>query len=223
MDLQRKAGGHSLLVSLCSYALMLLCTYAPARASKKRAFTLVEILIALAILAMIVASTFTIFRSASKSWQKGEIRSERYHNARTAIGRMSMEISQAVINNNSLCEFIGEKDSVNFISFVSKESGIFELAEIGYWLSKDKKLLMRNDDYEPDYDFSTYDDSDTLSDNVSELEFLYYDGLIWLDTWHSDKTLDINLPKAVKIRIKVDDKRSKEGETFEVIARLKTA
>jgi prepilin-type N-terminal cleavage/methylation domain-containing protein len=189
----------------------------------KRAFTLVEVLIALAILAMIVVSTFTIFRSASKSWQKGETRSERYQNARNAIYRISTEISQAVINSNPLCKFTGEKNRVSFISFVSTESGVFELSELEFWLDGAGRLLMRNDDVDPDYDFATYDHSDVLSENVSELEFSYFDGAVWTETWNSDQALGVGLPKAVKVKIKVEDKKSKEGEIFGVIARLKTA
>jgi len=191
--------------------------------SKPRGFTLVEILIALAIMAMIVASTFTIFRSASKSWQKGETRSQRYQNARNAVSRISAEISQAVINSNALCKFTGDKNKIGFISFVSTDSGVFELSEVEYWLDDAKRLLMRDDDVEPDYDFGTYDNSDILSDNISQLEFLYFDGLTWLDAWNSDEASGISLPKAVKIKIRVEDKKAKEGETFEVIARLRTA
>lgn len=193
-------------------------------------FTLVEILIALAILAMIVASTFTIFRSSSSSWQKGERRSERYHNARVAIGKMSMEISHAVIAGGANSKFIGEKKTVRFISFVSASSGVFELAEIGYWLDKKNCALMRNEDIDPDYDFSTQDSSDILADNISELEFSYYNGSIWSDTWDSDSSgkeqekdnYEKALPEAVKIKIEIEDKQNKEGETFEVITRLKT-
>jgi general secretion pathway protein J len=186
-------------------------------------FTLVEVLIALAILAMVVASTFTIFRSASKSWQKGETRSERYQNARSAISRINSEISQAVINSNPLCKFTGDKNKVSFVSFVSAESGVFELSEVEFWLDEAKRLLMRNDDLDPDYDFATYDHSDVLSENVSELEFSYFDGAVWTDTWKSDPASAVGLPKAVKVKIKVGDKKAKEGEIFEVIARLKTA
>ncbi|PIP68014.1 MAG: hypothetical protein CO035_07960 [Candidatus Omnitrophica bacterium CG_4_9_14_0_2_um_filter_42_8] len=188
-----------------------------------KGFTLVEILIALAIMAMIVASTFTIFRSASKSWQKGETRSQRYQNARNAVSRISAEISQAVINSNELSKFTGDKNKISFISFVSTDSGIFELSEVEYWLDGAKRLLMRNDDIEPDYDSGTYDHSDILSDNISELEFSYFDGSIWLDAWNSDEATGIGLPKAVKIKIRVEDKKAREGETFEVIARLRTA
>lgn len=202
---------------------------------RQKGFTLVEILIALAILAMIVASTFTIFRSSSTSWQKGQTRSERYHNARVAVGRISKEISQAVISENSLSRFIGEKKEVSFISFVSTAAEVFELAEIEYWLDRDQKLLMRNEDVEPDYDFSTQEHSDILADNISELEFSYYDGLDWKDTWDSDLAGDDEegdagqtetqgiLPKAVRIRIKVEDKKGKESEGFEVVTRLKTS
>lgn len=185
----------------------------------KYGFTLVEILISLAILTMIVASTFTIFRSSSKSWQKGEARSERYHNARAAMGKMSMELSQAVMREDGLCKFIGEKDEVAFISFVSSSSGVFESAEIEYWLDGDRNLLLRNEDTEPDYDFSTQDKSDILADNISILEFSYYDGLYWNDSWDSD----LALPKAVKIKIKLEDKRGKESEEFEVVTHLKTS
>ncbi len=191
--------------------------------AESRGFTLVEVLISLAILAMIVASTFTIFRSASKSWQKGEARSERYQNARSAISRISAEISQAVINANSLCKFTGDKNRVSFVSFVSTGSGVFELSEVEYWLDSAKRLLMRNDEIDPDYDFTTYGHSDVLSDNISELEFSYFDGLVWQDAWNSDQASGIGLPKAVNIKIRIEDKKAKEGETFEVIARLKTA
>lgn len=198
---------------------------------RETGFTLVEILIALAILAMIVASTFTIFRSSSSSWQKGEARSERYHNARVALGRMSTEISQAVMSEEETSGFIGKKDEISFISFTSTAEGIFELTEVKYWLDPKERVLMRNEDSDPDYDFQTEDHSDILADNISELVFLYNDGADWKESWDSgvlvekeDSTQEkVGLPKAVKIRIKVEDKRGKESETFEVVTRLKTA
>ncbi|MCX5692897.1 MAG: prepilin-type N-terminal cleavage/methylation domain-containing protein [Candidatus Omnitrophica bacterium] len=199
------------------------CPGVPTKAVLYKGFTLVEILISLAILAMIVTSTFTIFRSASKSWQKGETRSERYQNARSAISRISSETSQAVINSSPLCKFTGDKNKVSFVSFVSTGPGVFELSEVEYWLDGAKRLLMRNDEIDPDYDFTTYGHSDILSENISELEFSYFDGLIWLDTWNSDQASGVGLPKAVKIKIRVEDKKAKEGEIFEVIARLRTA
>ncbi len=196
----------------------------------RRGFTLVEILIALAILAMIVASTFTIFRSSSISWQKGEERSQRYHTARVAMGRMEIEISQAVISENSLCRFNGGASEIKFVSFVSTAEGVFELAEIGYWLDEDEKLLMRNEDIDPDYDFLTQDHSDILADNISELEFSYYDGALWSSEWDSEDEAEETseqetgvLPKAVKIKIKIERRKGKEGEIFEIVTHLKTA
>ncbi len=204
---------------------------------RKKGFTLVEILIALAILAVIVTSTFVIFRSSAKSWQKGEKRSERYHNARIAIGKMSTEISQAVVSEDKLSKFIGDNEEVGFVSFVSTAEGIFELVEIEYWLEENGRFLMRNEDIDPDFDFSTQDNSDILAENIVLLEFSYYDGLTWSDTWNlnedeedteeeGEEELEIDesvLPKAVKIKIKVEDKSGKESEIFEVVTHLKTA
>ena len=204
---------------------------------REKGFTLVEILIALAILAVIVTSTFVIFRSSSNSWQKGEKRSERYHNARVAIGKMSTEISQAVVNENKLSKFIGNNEEVGFVSFVSTAEGIFELVEIEYWLDKDGRFLMRNEDIDPDFDFSTQDNSDILAENITLLEFSYYDGSTWSEAWNiseieegaegeteEEQEIDEStLPKAVRIKIKVEDKSGKESEIFEVVTHLKTA
>jgi type II secretion system protein J len=196
-----------------------------------KGFTLVEILISLAILAMIVTSTFTIFRSSTKSWQKGEERSERYHTARVAVGKMAQEISQAVINENMLCRFNGTQSEIKFVSFVSTHGGVFELAEIEYWLDKNQCLLMRNEDIDPDYDFLTQDHTDILADNIPELEFLYYNGRAWVNAWDSEAVAKESgakegwgiMPKAVKIKIKVGGKIGKESETFEIVTHLKTA
>jgi len=186
-------------------------------------FTIVEILIALAIFTMIVTSTFTIFRSASKSWQRGEERSEKYNTARVAIGKMKQEISQAIINNN-LCRFIGTPSEISFISFITTADNIFEMAEIRYRLDQTSHSLIRNEQLNPDYDFMTQDRSDILADNIDVLKFLYFDGTSWRDTWDSSliENEDTNLPRAVKIHIEVTGKRDKKGEVFESIAYLKT-
>jgi len=191
--------------------------------NKNKGFTLVEILIALAILAMIVLSTFTIFKSSSQSWQKGESRSERYHNARTAVYKLSREISNAVIREGKSDKFIGSKDEIKFISYIAASDGSFELAEVGYWFDSISSFLMRMEDLKPDYDLSTQDSNDILASNISEIEFAYYDGISWLESWNSALTESPMLPKAVRITIEVADKSGKEKEKFEVISRLKTA
>jgi len=137
------------------------------------------------------------------------------------------------MDESGLGRFIGEKDEVGFISFVSTDDEVFELAEIRYWLDKDQRLLMRNQDTEPDYDFSTHDYSDILAEDISELGFSYYDGLNWNDSWDSDSTVAGEgtglgetwglLPKAIKIKIKVEDRKGRESEDFEVVTRLRTS
>lgn len=169
----------------------------------------------MAILAVIIVSTFTIFKSASSSWMKGETRAERYQNARIAIERINREISQAVILKTSQPTFLGERDKIGFVAFISSGSGIFELAEISYWLDNKKGILMRSIDLEPDYNLSSVDSIDPLAENIKSIDFSYFDGQTWKTSWTD------SFPKAVKVHLRVEDPKSKEGEDFEIIARPK--
>ena len=55
---------------------------------RSSAFTLIEILVAMAILVIVIGSTLAIFRASATSWQKGEMRAQRYQAARFILERI---------------------------------------------------------------------------------------------------------------------------------------
>jgi prepilin-type N-terminal cleavage/methylation domain-containing protein len=69
------------------------------RTSYPKGFTLVELLVAVTILAIIMAAFFTIFKGGTAAWQKGEVRTELVQNGRIALDRMASEIRCALLKD----------------------------------------------------------------------------------------------------------------------------
>lgn len=64
--------------------------------SKRAGVTLVELLVAVALLSLIMVAFFTIFKGGTSAWRKGDIRTELVQNGRIALDRMASEIRCAL-------------------------------------------------------------------------------------------------------------------------------
>jgi len=64
--------------------------------NRERGVTLVELLVAVALLSLIMVAFFTIFKGGTAAWKKGDIRTELVQNGRIALDRMASEIRQAL-------------------------------------------------------------------------------------------------------------------------------
>src|SRR5262245_4552515 len=71
---------------------------------KQRGFTLAEVLIAVAILAMIGVLTYGTFARAMEAREQAGRITERYHEIRQAMQRMSREISMAYLSEHKNCQ-----------------------------------------------------------------------------------------------------------------------
>ncbi len=194
------------------------------RVAKRNAFTLIEILIALSILVIVVVSSYTVLRGIADSWLKGEARTERYKNARVILEIMSREISQAMVNlQPAYC--LGQGDKVFFVYPVGRSEDKSDLVEVGYWLRTTDNALVRHYQANPDYNFQTADSIDEIGENISQVEFKYYDGLSWKESWDSrlEGAGSNQLPKAIKVRLALTDEKGIQGETFETIIHLATS
>ncbi|MFV1950941.1 MAG: type II secretion system protein GspJ [Nitrospinota bacterium] len=128
-------------------------------------FTIIEILLALSIMAIVVSIMFSLYYASTGIIEEGRSKSDIYQTARLSLDRMSNEISSTFYSENSGSEdilstpdekperiiFIGEDiqdgeyslDRLNFISaiyrWIRKDAPETELCEIGYYLSQEYK------------------------------------------------------------------------------------
>lgn len=195
----------------------------------KKGVTLMELLVVLALLSIVSLSLFTIFRTATESYSKGDARTQAYQNARAALEQISREIQGALINSNAIVPGTGA-DSPSFYGFSEgstnysansggaeiffitslKGAGDMDICEVGYWLDTNDWTLMRH--YEvtdktnlPPLDFSigTNYCSAELALHIVDLDFsyMYWDGASWAETneWDSTDNLVTNYYKDVTI------------------------
>lgn len=177
--------------------------------STKKGFTLTEVLVAVAILAIAVAAIYTSFKGGLTSWTKGTERMERYQIARVALDMISREISAAIIYTNNEF-FYGISNYVNFVAPVREADDVSDLCTIRYYLSNYNGglYLYRRRQASVDDDIETIGgDAYPLAGPVisTGLVLEYYDGVDaeWQTDWDSQTggSEQGRLPEAVKITI----------------------
>ena len=172
---------------------------------------------------MVIGSTLAIFRASATSWRKGEIRTVRYQQARFILERMSREISSIIPTSLAGPYCLGMPGKFYFIS--SGADNPASLIEVGYWVDEEAQELMRSYQLSPDYDFSTYDLEEALSENISAINFRYWTGGSWRENWDSRPQAEQGgiLPKAVKISFDVQDEKSAQTESFITVVTIASA
>jgi len=234
-------------------------TRLPAVAGTTRhAFTLVEITIVMAILAIFIISLFTVFRTSLDARKKSEVRLEIYQNARAILDMMSREIQTAIFDpakgihsegyeTGSGIKTGSQKDEFFFVGVVDN-SGDMDMAEIGYWLDGQNRVMrhidVANDASTPPLDFLfTSGSDDELGYNVTDLQFTFHyrssSAGAWTETananWDSSSNSITNydaggnlknpdgLPSGVEVQLTVEDSTGQEEKTFSTIISLPEA
>jgi len=194
-----------------------------------KGFTLLEVIIASAILSMIFITTLSL----NKIFQDGQDRVEKleqvYQMARISIEKLTDDINMAfIVSNNALLgktkdgsqietAFIGDDkgtyDTLDFNTFSHwrmfrgiKES---DQAEVGYYVERDPEdsenyRLLRRENPILDNDVTKDGDVLPLAEHVKSFELSYYDNKSqeWTRNWNSKEVDQKNtLPKAVKIEL----------------------
>ncbi len=196
---------------------------------KDSGFTLMEVMIAAAILAVIMSIVYGTFSGSIKTMEIGEERGEAYRTARLILNRIAQEISCSYLPPEQdlpdiTYAFIGEdgeeeglpRDTLHFISTSPPVWGpVRGLKEVGYFITPDPQtgepiLMMRED--------TTIDDrSDEggrrypLGKRITGLDFTYYDarGREW-ERWDStSRVFEGRLPTVVKISLVFMDEGGK--------------
>ncbi len=109
------------------------------------AFTILELLVAATILAIIAGLLLSMFSQSSDAWLASQENVERQRSARVALELISRDLSQALISTSSpAIDFFGRSNDIYFITTAPSQPGqISDMEEIGYRLDINNGKLYR--------------------------------------------------------------------------------
>jgi len=204
------------------------------RTSHSRGFTLIEVLLALAILAAVLGVVYASFFNAEESIRRAETVRDDTDLARGLISRLSADIENTYVKGSANVigftgakeepELDGEKRRLDSLSLTTltnwrrpgtKES---ELWEVGYRFQEKtggdvNRVLLRREKREltEDVPFAEGGTEYELTDRVRQLRLRYYDGAAWKDDWKWKEKA--SLPSRVEVLFVLDDGRMYITET----------
>jgi general secretion pathway protein J len=201
-------------------------------------FTLIEIMVAVAIGSIILIMAYASYRSIFDSIKRSTGLSEFYENVNLAILSIDRDLSNAYYTrNNKNISFICETDSggsrlnfvtinhndYNFIGTPNTPVRVSDIKEVGYYLRADKHtmglsyLIKREKFNYWEEDPLSGGEENILLPNVVSLKFEFNRGNDWDSNW--DSRQNNNFPKAVRTTLVVKNYQAQE-ETFEFVSLL---
>jgi type II secretion system protein J len=201
------------------------------RSSKANGFTLIEVLLALAILALVVMGIYQSFSNAGQNIQQAEEVRDETDTARTLLSRLTADLNNAYVNgtmSGTPTFFYGKKvededtkkryDEVSFTTLTNwrrPNTAETELWELGYSFQdrpeEKKHVLMRREKRELSKDVPPREGGVEyeLTDQVQGMQIRYSnDGTNWSDDWPMGQSL----PRAVEIVLTFADGRVYETQ-----------
>jgi len=200
-----------------------------------KGFTIVEILIALAIGAIVMTALYWAYTAVVGSMGNCRQVSDTYQTARVVLSNIRREISgtyQPLFAEDQLL-FEGkdewsrglENDSLNLVSTTcqrgAEEEVGYDSFELGYYLGEGEDrgyLKMRRLPFYNLEEPFTEGEELTLAENVRSLDFKYFDGEEWKEEWNPDE--EDYLPLAVRITIGLGEKDDPNPRRFSTTAYL---
>jgi len=176
----------------------------------------------MAILVTVTTSAMLIFRGITRAWRTGELRTERYQQARLLLDLFGRELSSSIVSARyplvgtkpSDTSHIQEGSVLDELFFVGTLPGRTGHVERGYWVSAEGELMC-HDDEPADGDYTT-GASEICGRDVTEFEIAYFNGSEWLDHWDARAGAEQagQLPKAVHIVLSIGRQTPERFETI---------
>jgi general secretion pathway protein J len=198
-------------------------------AHSKAGMTLIEIMAAMAILAIVASLLYSAFVQTSRTKQRIEGELDRYHEIYSAIDRIAQELSMAYTSahrnpNEVLRTMIsgfvaketGSNSRVDFTSFshrrLYRNAHESDQNELSFFVANDpkdtaKRVLARREQRRVDDDFTKGGQSQILIEDIKKFELSFFDPLTseWAGNWDTTQTAmqPNRLPMQAKILITV--------------------
>jgi general secretion pathway protein J len=192
---------------------------------RRDGLTLVEVLIALGVLAMIGVLLYGAFDSMSHAKKAESIRGDRARQGRAAVLRMTREIQSAFLSMHNpanpalqtrVVAFVGQNaqpfDRLDFQAFahtrIEANSHESDQAEVGYFVASDpdvegKMDLVRREQTPADMDAKKGGIVSVLCEDVESFDVRYLDPMTsqWIEAWDTMQALGQQSRLPLEIRI----------------------
>jgi len=201
-------------------------------------FTLIEIMLAVSILAMVIATIFTSFRIGINAWEKGESKIEAFQTKRAVNALIFREIKSAypytitpgeLDTHSKYNAFFGESDSLKFVSYASTTGRSTGLSLIEIWSEKNEGLflgereaLVSNLSDLNDIDLRDEDTAEVVCSEIKKISFRYFERNKnseegeWLNSW-DPKDKKERLPLFIEVLLTYTDDNDEESEELLMI------
>ena len=203
---------------------------------RRRGFTLIEVMVSVAILAMMSTLVWSSFKQTSLTKKNVESQALRYRTVRLALDRMAKELTMAFLSQNEdtsqperRTRFVGKQQgTVHNLAFsyfghqrLYEDAPEGDTAMVMYFSEPDREKrgttnLMRRESRRLGYlkPEELSGETDVMCDDVVQLKLTYYDSRDkqWREEWNTtsaDGQPD-RLPSKVKIVLTVHDERGQE-------------
>jgi type II secretion system protein J len=206
-----------------------------------QAFTLIELVISSALMAMILAAAYVCLRAGLASQDLVDAHQEVFQSARVAMALLTADLRGACVLSKKF-EFVGmhrmlgdtRSDNVDFAThnYTPRHPRESDWCEVSYFLDKEsqsgKLSLWRRRDPTPDDDPFSGGVKEEIAQGLRGLKLEYYDGFDWYEEWGDaegngkaatslkEKTNLSGLPDAVRITLWFDpnpNRRPEQGGT----------
>jgi general secretion pathway protein J len=179
-------------------------------------FTLLEILVAMVVLAMIVTTAFGSLRLGERSWEAGHARTSETETLRTVAGVLQRQFNQILPlswteDAETTIAFNGSSERVRFIAPAPQHhgsTGLFEYTLVVEALDNSAHLVLYYRLHDPDSNGFEPEGSDRqrvlLVDELKSASFAFYGSPLADDApqWHSQWSVEAeSFPKLVQARL----------------------
>lgn len=186
---------------------------------RNRGFTLIEMLLAIALSALLLVTVYSTYFSIARSIDATSGTQELLETGRILLEMLKRDIRGIAGVRFPLISTVHEMDGklvsdIVFVTSAPSATNPFQWSKVGYALIQDQlghRIFLKKEARKPSDDLDQLGKVFEISRLVSSFRLTFFDGTEWAEQWDSRSTG--KLPKQVRITVEISDD-NKNVQTF---------
>jgi len=192
--------------------------------TRRKSFTLIELLIAVTIITVILLSIYSAFTTGILSYKKIDAAFDVYQEARVIFNRLEIDLKNSFPYRKDTSLFKGTSQYLDFFTVLDiydKDNINTDVCLIRYQLEPGslKRIAFIGNNA---LDAGAIPETEELSGNIKSIDFQYAsdnktgkDAFTWQSIWPQGVTQEHQMPIAIKIKLGVIDRKEKQESIIE--------